>query len=50
MYEMDGYSHDEISIILNIPTSSSRVYLSRAKEKLRSLIISETKNDVRTVG
>jgi RNA polymerase sigma-70 factor (ECF subfamily) len=50
MYEMDGYNHDEIAQILNMPSSSSRVYLSRAKEKLRSLIISETKNDVRTVG
>ncbi len=50
MYEMDGYSHDEIASILNMPASSSRVYLSRAKEKLRSLIISETKNNVRTIG
>ncbi len=35
MYEIDGYSHEEIGNMLNIPVSSSRVYLSRAKEKLR---------------
>ncbi len=38
LYEIDGYSHDEIGVILNIPTSSSRVYLTRAKEKLRELL------------
>ena len=43
LYEVDGYNHDEISVLLNIPVSSSRVYLSRAKEKLRSLIRSEDK-------
>ncbi|MBC7914773.1 MAG: sigma-70 family RNA polymerase sigma factor [Pyrinomonadaceae bacterium] len=37
MYEIDGFSHDEISETLNIPVSSSRVYLTRAKTKLRSL-------------
>ncbi|RFZ85595.1 RNA polymerase sigma factor [Mucilaginibacter terrenus] len=42
MYEIDGYNHDEISKILNLPASSSRVYLSRAKEKLRQLITTET--------
>jgi RNA polymerase sigma-70 factor (ECF subfamily) len=42
LYEIDGYSHDEIAVILKIPVSSSRVYLSRAKEKLRSSIKSET--------
>jgi len=41
LYEMDGYNHDEIAQILNIPASSSRVYLSRAKEKLRTAIRSE---------
>lgn len=35
MYEIDGYSHDEIGQILSMSASSSRVYLSRAKEKLR---------------
>ncbi|WP_026902574.1 RNA polymerase sigma factor [Pedobacter glucosidilyticus] len=38
LYEIDGYSHEEISDILDIPSSSSRVYLSRAKDKLRKLV------------
>jgi len=44
MYEIDGYNHDEIGQILNLPASSSRVYLSRAKEKLRHLITIESRN------
>jgi RNA polymerase sigma-70 factor (ECF subfamily) len=44
LYEIDGYNHDEIAGMLNIPASSSRVYLSRAKEKLRKLIKTETQN------
>ncbi|MCJ8210092.1 RNA polymerase sigma factor [Mucilaginibacter sp. RS28] len=43
LYEIDGYSHDEIAEMLDIPASSSRVYLSRAKEKLRNLINTEAK-------
>jgi RNA polymerase sigma factor (sigma-70 family) len=35
MYEIDGYSHEEIGQSLGIPASSSRVNLTRAKEKLR---------------
>ena len=35
LYEIDGYSHDEIGKMLGMPASSSRVNLSRAKEKLR---------------
>ncbi|TFF35388.1 RNA polymerase sigma factor [Mucilaginibacter psychrotolerans] len=42
MYEIDGYNHDEIGKILNLPASSSRVYLSRAKDKLRQLLTTET--------
>ncbi|OKS85307.1 RNA polymerase sigma factor [Mucilaginibacter polytrichastri] len=41
MYEIDGYTHDEIAETLEIPASSSRVYLSRAKEKLRNIINAE---------
>jgi len=37
MYEIEGYSHDEIAKTLDIPVSSSRVYLTRAKNKLREL-------------
>jgi len=43
MYEIDGYNHDEISSMLNIPASSSRVYLSRAKEKLRRCLTIQQK-------
>lgn len=38
MVEIDGYSHEEISKITGIPASSSRVYLSRAKERLRTML------------
>jgi len=37
LYEIDGYNHEEIGSMLSIPVSSSRVYLSRAKEKLRKI-------------
>jgi RNA polymerase sigma factor (sigma-70 family) len=39
LHEIDGYSHEEISALLNIPASSSRVYLSRAKNKLKHELI-----------
>ncbi len=38
LYEIDGYTHEEIADILEMPSSSSRVYLSRAKERLRKLV------------
>src|SRR5579863_2798328 len=50
LYEVDGYNHDEIGEMLNIPASSSRVYLSRAKEKLRKIIKAETQDHGRSVG
>ena len=37
LYEIEGFKHDEISALLNIPENSSRVYLTRAKKKLREL-------------
>jgi len=37
LYEIEGYSHDEIAEMLTIPVSSSRTYLTRAKQKLRDL-------------
>lgn len=37
LYEIEGYSHEEISGQLQIPVSSSRTYLTRAKHKLREL-------------
>lgn len=37
LYEIEGFSHEEISRQLNIPESSSRVYLTRSKKRLREL-------------
>lgn len=37
LYEIEGYSHEEIGKQLNIPESTSRTYLTRAKQKLRKL-------------
>ncbi|MCX2575018.1 RNA polymerase sigma factor [Pedobacter sandarakinus] len=39
LYEIEGFAHEEISRMLNIPESSSRVYLTRSKSKLRSLYL-----------
>lgn len=38
LYEVEGYSHEEIGKILDISTSSSRVYLAKGKESLRKMI------------
>ena len=43
LYEIDGYNHEEIGSMINIPVSSSRVYLSRAKEKLRKCLTDSQK-------
>lgn len=37
MHEVEGFSHEEIALQLNIPASTSRVYLTRAKTKLAAL-------------
>lgn len=37
LYEIEGFSHDEISENLKIPSGTSRGYLARAKAKLREL-------------
>ncbi|MBK1439837.1 RNA polymerase sigma factor [Parapedobacter sp. ISTM3] len=39
LYELEGYRHDEIAELLQIPASSSRVYLAKAKQELRALYI-----------
>lgn len=49
LYEIDGYNHDEIGSMLGIPVSSSRVYLSRAKEKLRRYWTQQENKYVRPV-
>ena len=38
MYEIEGYSHNEIGEQLGIPASTCRTYLARAKQKLRDKI------------
>ncbi|WP_200974584.1 RNA polymerase sigma factor [Echinicola sp. 20G] len=43
MYEIEGYSHNEIGEELDIPPSTSRTYLARAKQKLRDKIIALNK-------
>lgn len=42
LYEIDGYSHKEIGAMLNIPESSSRTYLTRAKQALQDLLITHS--------
>lgn len=39
LFEVEGYNHEEISKILNIPESTSRTYLTRAKQKLREMYL-----------
>lgn len=39
LYEVEGYSHEEVSTMLVIPESTSRTYLTRAKKKLRKLYL-----------
>lgn len=39
LYEIEGFSHDEISKMLHVTESICRVYLSRAKAKLRELYL-----------
>ena len=38
LYEIEGYNHKEISELMGIGESSSRTYLARAKERLRSMV------------
>ena len=39
LYEVEGYSHEEVSEMLGIPESTSRTYLTRAKKRLRTLYL-----------
>lgn len=39
MYEVEGYNHEEIAEILNIPEGTSRTYLMRSKKKLQALYL-----------
>src|SRR5690606_35695193 len=42
LYEVEGYSHEEVAKLLEIPESTSRTYLTRAKQKLRKLYLAST--------
>lgn len=44
LYEIEGYSHEEIAALLHININSCRVYLSRAKTKLQELITIQQHN------
>jgi len=50
LYEIEGFAHDEISKMMNIPESSSRVYLTRAKNKLRTLYLKTLVNSYEKNG
>lgn len=41
LFEIEGYSHEEIGEMLGIPDSTSRTYLTRAKQRLRKLYTEE---------
>ncbi|MET3980305.1 RNA polymerase sigma factor (sigma-70 family) [Mucilaginibacter sp. UYP25] len=43
MYEIEGFKHEETATSLNIPVKHSRVYLARAKERLRALYLNQIK-------
>ena len=49
LYEIDGYSHQEISTLLNISESASRVYLTRAKQALRKLYANTLNTNYETI-
>lgn len=40
LFVVEGYSHKEIADVMNITESSSRVYLTRARQMLQSLLAS----------
>lgn len=39
LHEIEGFTHEEIAGLLSIPVNVCRVYLSRAKTKLRALYV-----------
>ncbi len=41
LFEIEGYSHEEIGAMLSIPESTSRTYLTRAKQRLRKLYVEQ---------
>ncbi|MGF1533065.1 MAG: RNA polymerase sigma factor [Bernardetiaceae bacterium] len=47
LYQVEGYSHEEISQMLDIPVGTSRSNLSRAKRKLRQMIQARDETPIR---
>jgi RNA polymerase sigma factor (sigma-70 family) len=41
LFAIEGYSHDEISTMMNISTGTSKWHLSHARERLRTILASE---------
>lgn len=41
LFAIEGYTHDEISQMMQISTGTSKWHLSHARERLRNLIVSE---------
>jgi len=42
LFAIEGYSHDEISLKLQISTGTSKWHLSNAREKLRTILVHES--------
>lgn len=38
LYEIEGYSHQEIGQMLSLPAATSRTYLTRAKQRMQWLL------------
>ena len=47
LYELEGYSHDEIAGMLSISPGTSRSHLSRAKKRIKELYAEHLKLDKR---
>jgi RNA polymerase sigma factor (sigma-70 family) len=45
LYEVEGYSHEEIGKMLSITASSSRVYLTKGKQSLRKMIAIQNRSN-----
>jgi RNA polymerase sigma factor (sigma-70 family) len=41
LYEVEGYSHEEIAKLLDIPEGTSRTYLMRAKKKMQAIYLAK---------
>jgi len=47
LFEIEGYHHDEIAVMLDIESTTSRSHLSRAKAFLRNSLLTLAKNERR---